>query len=197
MNRTEKQHVANDYARQLDLGVKKCESIINFAYAGLMRIAGQPIAQQFCHALNISECSVTETGNKIAVTLWNPRGQPVTHTVRLPVATGSQYAVTSPTRTSVSSQLVDIPNYVRAIPERVSNATKELVFEASLPAVGFATYFVEKTSGKVRDTTRRVKAQPVVELKAKSFTVRFDSRGMLKEVRLANGQRVAVEQDFR
>src|SRR5207302_1516530 len=100
---TELQPVADDYVKQLARGVARCENVVNEAYARLMpagsssrRRAATPLPKQvFCHALNVSECAVTESGNKIAVTLYNPRGQVRTAKVRLPWS-GSAFSVLCP-----------------------------------------------------------------------------------------------------
>lgn len=47
-------------------------------------------------------------------------------------------------------QLVPIPRAVRSIPGRESDAENELIFiAADLPALGFKSYFVQKTVGNI------------------------------------------------
>ena len=206
---TQKQHVANDYQLLLAKAVTNCESVINDALAKLQPLqSSSPTVQQtFCHTLNVSECSIVETANKIAVTLYNPRSHSITTRVRLPVLNGTDYSVSCPRGEPVNSELVDIPEYVRTIPERRSDATRELLFEANLPALGFSTYFVEKQTHETSHETNSNlvdaaslsgDADGIVQFPAKTFSVLFDSQtGALKEVKLANGNRVSVEQDFR
>lgn len=206
---TEKQHVANDYALQLNKGVSRCENVINGAYSRLLAASGSATPQQvFCHALNISECAITETKSKIAVTLYNPRAQARTTKVRLPW-TGSAFSVRCPKGHPVKAELVDIPQYVQTIPGRTSAATQELLFEVELPPLGFGTYFVEKTAaqgnGAVKpssEATSRLAedASPsdTTQFNAKTFSVFFDSQsGALKEIKLSNGNSVKLSQDFR
>lgn len=201
---TEKQVVSNDYTKLLDIGVTKCEAVVNDAYARLLPKQGaKPIDQQFCHGLNISECAWTENNDKIAVTLWNPRGQAKTIRTRLPVRDGASYTVSGPSGASVTSELVDIPKYVQDIPGRTSNATKELIFEAELPASGYSTFFVEKTKSdrrqdaKPRQASHKRRVDGQVAFRAKTFAVLFDENGALNEVKMANGQRISLKQDFR
>ena len=78
------------------------------------------------------------------ILLYNPIGRNVTHWVRVPVADGS-YRVTGSQQHPVSSQLVPLSHATEKIPaHNGSTVTQELVFLASVPPLGFNTYFVQK-----------------------------------------------------
>ncbi|CAG2119346.1 unnamed protein product, partial [Medioppia subpectinata] len=200
---TEKQHVANDYALKLYKSVDKCRQVVAEGLNKLMikqpqLREGLPLVvdRLFCENLNVSACPVTESDDSLAVTVYNPMGRTVTHTVWLPVV-NKVFTVLDPLGKSIPSTIVPIPAPVLAIPGRQSKARDELVFEAVVPPVGFATYFVRQNS------PQSVPTEPIVRkitasfsAKANSFDVMFDKTGQMTAIRLAGGQSVAVDQRF-
>ena len=99
----------------------------------------------FCDSLNITECGITESNDKIAVTVYNPIARSVSQYVRVPVVS-ADYEVYDSKGLKVSQKaILPVSDAVRSLPERNSNATHELVFKVSPPALGFTTYFIEKT----------------------------------------------------
>lgn len=158
---TEKQHVANDYARILQAAIGKCGENIKDSLNQLtidedseMKRDDVPYADfQFdfdvCPELNISSCSVTENNEKFMVTVYNPLAHSTFQYVRIPVA-DSKYEVKDYRNVSVDSQLVPIPGEVQSLSYRRSDAYSELVFMANeLPPLGYKSYFVERI-GKLR-----------------------------------------------
>ncbi len=123
--------------------------------------------------------------------------------LRLPVATsgGKFYEVLSPEGKPVPSELVAIPEAVRNLPERKhSTATEELVFQASAPALGLATYFVQAASTRSANSAAEVKGVKIsaeTKLKAANFEVVFDASGALSKVVLKSGQSVPLSSNFR
>lgn len=57
-------------------------------------VYGDP-PHEFCLQLNVSQCHVSETANTFVVTAYNPKAQPVSQYLRLPVIEGP-YTVTDP-----------------------------------------------------------------------------------------------------
>jgi len=54
---------------------------------------------------------------------------------------------------AIEAQLVPIPEFVLSIPGRISSATYELVFlAAQLPPLGVKSYFIEKSSSRMKTT---------------------------------------------
>lgn len=174
---TEKQHVAEDYARLLQIGFDKCSENINDALNQLStdtenddRSRESDFDADFtfdyasCADLNISSCSITESSDKFMVTLYNPLAHSTFQYVRVPVGAGN-YEVLDYRNVQVPSQLVPIPNEIKSLAFRRSNAEMELVFFANeLPPLGFKSYFIQKKSSS---TSRSVqKKEPVVLLVA-------------------------------
>lgn len=60
---TEKQHVADDYAKRLHIGEVECRDLMSAAF-NIMAVKGGPsnVNFTFCEYLNISICPISETG---------------------------------------------------------------------------------------------------------------------------------------
>ncbi|KAF1651190.1 Lysosomal alpha-mannosidase, partial [Eudyptes chrysocome] len=135
---TEKQHVADDYARQLAAGWESCQLLVANALASL---SGSKENFIFCNGLNISVCPLTEAAGRFTVILYNPLGRRVSWPIRLPV-NGASYAVTDPQGQPVPSEVS--PGQLPRPPARP--AVWELLFQASAPPLGFSTFTVSRLS---------------------------------------------------
>ncbi|NXH38318.1 MA2B1 mannosidase, partial [Dicaeum eximium] len=134
---TERQHVANDYARQLAKGWDSCQVLVANA---LSLLGGTKDPLVFCNALNISVCPLSETTPHFTVILYNPLARGVTWPVRLPVR-GTSYAVSDPQGRPVASQVsLGCPN-----PPGHTQPFL-LLFQAWAPPVGFSTFGVKQLS---------------------------------------------------
>ncbi|KAK1342618.1 hypothetical protein QTO34_015384 [Cnephaeus nilssonii] len=125
---TSKQHVADDYARQLAAGWKPCEVLLSNALA---RLSGSKEVFSFCHNLNTSLCPLSQTSKSFQVIVYNPLGRKVNWMVRLPVSK-HVFLVKDPSGAAVPSDVVTMP----------SSNVQELLFSASVPALGFSIYSV-------------------------------------------------------
>ncbi|KAL2764393.1 lysosomal alpha-mannosidase isoform 2 precursor [Daubentonia madagascariensis] len=133
---TSMQHVADDYARQLAAGWKPCEVLLSNALAWL---SGSKEDFTFCRNLNISICPLSQTATRFQVTIYNPLGRKVDWMVRLPVRKGV-FLVRDPNGRTVQSDVVIIPSTNKQVDR------SELLFSASVPALGFSTYSVAKVA---------------------------------------------------
>ena len=71
---TEKQHVADDYAKRLHIGQVECEVLIEDVIEGYLseKSGIKPPKFEFCENLNISICNVTEKCNNVSpIQLYN------------------------------------------------------------------------------------------------------------------------------
>ncbi|XP_033326411.2 lysosomal alpha-mannosidase II isoform X2 [Megalopta genalis] len=145
---TEKQLVADDYARilykNMEQGTETVAAALKKWTFGNSNVTTTKMFS--CMELNISSCPYTEEQNSI-LTIYNPLSFQIDTPIRVPVQQGT-YKVEdlSDSAKKVVSQLVPIPNSVQQIPGRVSKATHELVFMAKVPALGYQSYKVIKTS---------------------------------------------------
>ncbi|XP_036096626.1 lysosomal alpha-mannosidase [Molossus molossus] len=131
---TSQQHVADDYARQLAAGWGPCEVLLSNALA---RLSGSKVEFTFCRNLNISLCPLSQTAESFQVTIYNPLGRKVDWMVRLPVSKHI-FLVKDPSGTVVPNNVVTMP----------SSNGQELLFSASVPALGFSIYSVTQVPGR-------------------------------------------------
>uniref|UniRef100_M3Y0G5 Alpha-mannosidase n=1 Tax=Mustela putorius furo TaxID=9669 RepID=M3Y0G5_MUSPF len=131
---TSRQHVADDYARQLAAGWGPCEVLLSNALA---RLSGSKEDFTYCRNLNISVCPLSQTSKSFQVIIYNPLGRKVDWMVRLPVSEHF-FDVRDPNGTVVPSDVVINP----------SSDNSELLFSASVPALGFSVYSVTQVPGQ-------------------------------------------------
>lgn len=136
---TEKQHVADDYARLLDQAMRACSAntrdVLNQITTGKnpmtkdLNLAHPDILDSkyefefdSCPSLNISVCGKTEGDRNFIVTLYNPLPHSTFQYVRVPVS-GSNFSILDYRGVPTQFQLVSIPSSIRSLRYRFSNAT--------------------------------------------------------------------------
>ncbi|XP_059774202.1 lysosomal alpha-mannosidase isoform X2 [Balaenoptera ricei] len=186
---TSRQHVANDYARQLAEGWGPCEVLLSNALA---RLSGSKEDFMFCRKLNISVCPLTQTSESFQVTIYNPLGRKVDWMVRLPVSK-HVFLVKDPSGTVVPSDVVMIP----------SSDSQDLLFSASVPALGFSIYSVTQVPGQSPQAhSHHPRSQKpwsrVLVIQNEYIRARFDpDSGLLMELEnLDQNLRLPVRQAF-
>jgi lysosomal alpha-mannosidase len=151
---TERQHVADDYAKQLHKGIVECQEAVADGINQLSN-SSTPVDYKFCNLLNISQCEHTENNREVAVVIWNPLGRTANHYIRLPVVAGS-YEVIGPGSVQVPFQMTPLPKNIISVPGRNSNATHEIIFRAKLPPIGYVSYTLKRTSHLIDAATKRM-----------------------------------------
>lgn len=207
---TEKQHVANDYARLLQIGIDKCsenvkESLNQFTANNdnSEKAKNEKFKFEFksCPDLNISSCDVSENSEKFMVTFYNPLAHSTHQYVRVPVS-DSEYEVFDHKNTRVISQTVSIPNEIQILSFRPSKASSELVFLATeLPPLGYKSYYIQKkTSEKVAKS--KMIDNKISQFLSEPFTIgngqlnlKFNENGLLESAQI-NGAQMKVRQNF-
>jgi len=153
---TEKQHVAYDYAKRLSQGTDE----VFQAFEPMLRSRfglGPGEGIHLCPRLNISECLPVENKSVFSVFLWNPLARPVESWQRVPVTAGKlacaieEFGVFDLDGRRVDSEVVEVDEATRRIPERVASADFEVVFLAELAPVNF-TGFVFTCQNKTKRT---------------------------------------------
>ncbi|CAF4650839.1 unnamed protein product [Rotaria socialis] len=182
---TSKQHVANDYAQRLSNGIDRAIEVINDAYGKLLPKENRttPIPNQFlCHYSNISACLPIEEQKLFTLTLWNPTIHPVTIYYRVPVT--RQYLIYDPIGNLISAEYLMIPDATKNIPGRMSSAQNQYLFPASLPALGYSTYYFEE-----KVDTKKIEHKKVITttneaciLQNEFLRVEFNNQGYLKHI---------------
>lgn len=192
---TEKQHVADDYHRELTQSFLACEENTKASLKQLINKPDQAVHDfKFvsCLNLNISDCSVSEKSEKFVVNVYNPLSHSTNQHVRIPVI-ASNYEVRDSSNAIIASQLVPVPASIRGLPYRLAEAVNELVFKTTdVPALGYKSYFVTRTTNYVAPTPTN--SNPVT-IGSESFSASFDTNGLLSSVSV-DGETYAVKQNF-
>jgi len=197
---TEKQPVANDYARRLAEGEQQCQDVVNEALGKLIGRTSRAPVQNFCK-LNISRCDVTEQSKAFTVVVYNPVARPSSTYLRVPVGAG-KYTVQDDGMNPVSSQLVPLPASTKNLPaHNGSAAVNELIFAATeVPGLGMSTFFVHQ------DLEEEIKVVTVpavdggdITIGNEKLTVTFDgSSGMMKTLQNKHsGISIALQQSLK
>ncbi|KAI5404766.1 probable alpha-mannosidase At5g13980 [Lathyrus oleraceus] len=160
---TEKQHVANDYAKRLSIGYTEAEKAVAASLVFLTEAANKTdgrtpqIKFQQCPLLNISYCPASEAdfsdGKDLVVVVYNPLGRKREDIIRIPVA-NENVVVRDSSGKEIQSQLLPIPDaflglrnyYAEAYLGVSPSETPKywLAFSAIVPPLGFSTYYVSK-----------------------------------------------------
>lgn len=161
---TEKQHVANDYAKRLSIGYTEAEEVVAASLARLANLTSktggrsQQTKFQQCPLLNISYCPPSEVdlskGKNLVIVVYNPLGWRREEVIRIPVI-NENVAVWDSSGKEIESQLLPLLNvsvalrkyHVMAYLGKSPNTTPSywLAFSATVPPLGFSTYIVSST----------------------------------------------------
>ncbi|XP_022977427.1 alpha-mannosidase [Cucurbita maxima] len=162
---TAKQHTTNDYTKRLAAGSSEAEAVVNSALVclGQKKLGdhceiSKTLSQ--CPLLNISFCPPTEQdiqeGNSLVVVVYNPLGWIRNDIVRIPVH-DADLVVQDISGKTIESQFLAIDNvtknisefYVKAYSGRARGQFPKywLLFQVSVPQLGWNTYFISKGSG--------------------------------------------------
>uniref|UniRef100_A0A6E8VVM0 Alpha-mannosidase n=1 Tax=Anopheles coluzzii TaxID=1518534 RepID=A0A6E8VVM0_ANOCL len=193
---TEKQHVADDYARMLYEAFEACSANTRSA---LNQLTGERDSFKFdwgyCKQANVSACAMTESSDNLVVLLYNPLGHSSNEFVRLPVKEGN-YLVRNDRGQTVRSTLIPIPGSVIDLPFRESEATHELVFQGEQVApVGYKSYYVSKEESKSSSSAAVMRQEDNVSIGNDHLTVHFDENGFMSQITI-DGETHPLKQNF-
>ncbi|KAG6702974.1 hypothetical protein I3842_07G062300 [Carya illinoinensis] len=164
---TAKQHTTNDYARRLALGASEAEAVANAALSCLAKNKSRDecvetaITLSQCQLLNISFCPPTEgdipEGKSLVIVAYNPLGWNRTDVIKIPVP-DANLVVQDSSGNTIEAQYISLDNvtinlrnfytmaYLGLSPKQVPKYW--LLFQASVPPLGWNTYFISKASAK-------------------------------------------------
>ncbi|XP_044502294.1 probable alpha-mannosidase At5g13980 [Mangifera indica] len=170
---TEKQHVADDYAKRLSIGHMEAEEVVatslacladSMSYDGCKRAT---LKFQQCPLLNISYCPASEIdlshGKNLIIVFYNSLGWKRDDVIRIPVD-NEDISVFDSKGKVIESQLlpltdsyIDLRNYhVRAYLGRTPSLTPKylLAFAVSVPPLGFGTYTIRSVETTGASSTK-------------------------------------------
>ncbi|KAL8111174.1 hypothetical protein AgCh_026780 [Apium graveolens] len=219
---TAKQHTTNDYAKRLAIGATEAEAVVSSALSCLSDSRSSNICSTTptmtlsqCQLLNISYCPVTEEdipkGKSLVVVAYNPLGWNRTEIIRIPVR-DANFIVQDSMGNKVEIQYVELDNvtknlrqfyteaYIGSPPE--DDPKYWLIFQASVPPLGWNTYFLSVSTGKgersVYIDVIDSKQNDTVEIGPGSLKMSFSSQsGQLKRiVNLETGVDIPIQQSY-
>ncbi|XP_014501898.1 probable alpha-mannosidase At5g13980 isoform X1 [Vigna radiata var. radiata] len=176
---TEKQHVANDYAKRLSIGYTEAEKVVAESLGCLTEGATKTgcknpqIKFQQCPLLNISYCPASEVdfsnGKNLEIVVYSPLGWKREDIIRIPVV-NENVGVRDSSGKRVQSQLVPIPDFFLGLRNYhtmaylgVSPTVKPkywLAFPATVPPLGFSTYYVSYAQNEATISDRHAAHKP-------------------------------------
>jgi len=140
---TEKQHVCYDYARQLATAMNNTDLSISAALAS--QYQDSKLVWTQCHRINETVCSFTTNSTSFAISLYNSMAMNRTEYIKIPISTVAVVVLDS-TGKPVPAQIVATGPSPIPISSDGPPAPYTLWFEASLPSMGYNTYFVQPTT---------------------------------------------------
>jgi lysosomal alpha-mannosidase len=176
---TEKQHVAFDYAKRLSIGVEKSLGVIE---NGLNKMIKDTYFDKsnliFCSMLNISECIQIENSSNFASLIYNPMVSSIETWLRIPIVHDSFRVYDGDSLDEIISEIVEIDEETKSIPERNSAANYDLVFKVGLDPLKFKTIFFKN------DTLKKTKNNKKKSLlfKNEHLQLSFDLNGNLNQI---------------
>ncbi|KAG6700778.1 hypothetical protein I3842_08G130500 [Carya illinoinensis] len=219
---TAKQHTTNDYAKRLAIGASEAEAVVNTALSFLVnnkskdqhKVTAVKFSQ--CPLLNISFCPPTEKdipeGRHLVIVAYNPLGWKRTDVIKIPV-NSANLVVQDSSGNTIEAQYVGLDNvtgnlrnfYTRAYLGKTSKQVPKywLLFQASVPPLGWNTYFVSKATfkGKSKNGFVSVMESPqkeTVEIGPGNLKMSFSlTSGQLKSIyNIKTGVYLPVQQSY-
>ena len=171
---TEKQHVANDYAMRLHIGQAECMRVVSDSMSKLTDKTGSaPLLFEFCEYLNVSVCEPSESGS-FDVIIYNPLARENTTYVSLPLQSPN-ITVLAPNGSAIMFDIFPVSKATEGVRRDRGNASYTVVFSATVPPLGFTTYFVRAASSDRKDEVHAILKEPeAVTIQNEHLQVAFD-----------------------
>jgi lysosomal alpha-mannosidase len=184
---TERDPVADDYALNLNIANANAFSMFSQIYGTLIASKAPPTFS-FCPLLNESICPATQVNSgNIPVVVYNPLAWTVSDYVNIPINVGKANVVDSNNN----------PVAAQVLAGKTANSYY-VVFPATVPGLGFTTYFVMVGASSENSEISSVET-PLAgfTLSNKYLTVNLDIHGDIQSVVLAGtGQTVTLSQEY-
>ncbi|XP_049776423.1 lysosomal alpha-mannosidase-like [Schistocerca cancellata] len=191
---TEKQNVCDDYNLMLYDGFQHCGKIVDRALNKISAGGDSTLSFSSCLLSNISQCDISESSLNFVVTVYNPLSQATSYYVRIPVQDGT-YSVTDANGNEQIIQLVPLPDAIYNVPGRDSNATQEIVFQATdVPALGYYSYYVSSTKQE-RSYSNIISENATYIGNNYLQVILHETQGTVKSV-IINGTELPLSQNF-
>uniref|UniRef100_A0A1A9W6T1 Alpha-mannosidase n=1 Tax=Glossina brevipalpis TaxID=37001 RepID=A0A1A9W6T1_9MUSC len=204
---TEKQKVAYDYAKRLEVAFRACgantRAALNLLTTGnnpepVEGHTRRPVKFQFesCPLLNISLCDVSEESDQFVLTLYNPLSYSTAEYIRVPVS-DNNFQILDHKGVILETQYVPIPANLIDLSYRDSQAKYEMVFLADeLPPLGYRSYYIKKTNEpSLKPIPDPANTSSMTRIGNEHIRLNFDTNGFLAAVTVEGMTRI-ISQDF-
>lgn len=169
---TEQFHVADDYAKNLNIANTNAYTLLSEVYGTILNGKTAPIFY-FCPLLNETLCPATTIlpSSVVPIVVYNPLAWDRTETIRLPIPVAT-VSVTNSAGKQVPAQV------------NQGNGRIELIFTATVPPLGFTTYFLESSATTPTSTEVAPSWEPLAPfvLGNEHISVQFDAHGNIQSV---------------
>ncbi|KAF9622793.1 hypothetical protein IFM89_034028 [Coptis chinensis] len=219
---TAKQHTTNDYAKRLARGASEAETIVDLALSCLINsssskpCAAPAVKFRQCQLLNISYCPPTEEeildGKSLVVVAYNSLGWTRTDIIRIPVNDGN-LVVQDSKGILVEVQYLDMDNatsnlrsfYTKAYLGQSTGQPPKywLLFQASVPPLGWNTYFISKAGGRGRrrmgfHSIKAASQNETIEVGPGDLKMHFSSTSgqLTRMVNIRTGVDIPIQQSY-
>nr|GMC93393.1 alpha-mannosidase isoform X1 [Ipomoea batatas] len=197
---TAKQHTTNDYAKRLAIGALESETVVNSALSCLI------------NSKSIGQCNGSPSSFNQVVVAYNSLGWNRSDVIRIPV-NDANLIVQDSMGNVVEAQYIELDNitsklrefYVKAyLGKSPKHAPKYwLLFQVSVPPLGWNSYFVSKASQKGNHSSGYISVMSLpqngtVEIGSGNLKLSFSSEsGQLKRFfNSRTGVDIAVQQNY-
>jgi lysosomal alpha-mannosidase len=185
---TEKQHVADDYAKRLWVGSGYALDVISKTISHNIG-AKSPVAFTYCPLLNESICPATDdlsSKKVISVVAYNPLGWTRVEYITLPVPVAAASVLDS---------------NGKIVPSQISKGSPyTITFVVSIPPLGFATYFVQPGASNNKQQAEYAETIAVADpitLNNKFLTLNLDAQGnFVSATNKVSGKTVKIQQNY-
>ena len=199
---TERQHVADDYARRLHIGQGKCYALLNDAFN--LMINDSPSLKYnlgFCEYLNVSSCLQIQNATSFWFVVYNPIGRARRIPLKLPVRESSGFDLKDVGGNNVKFDLFPVSSISKKLSRDMGTGQHELHFIADVPAMGYTRFdVVAHNSNRASSISKKsTKSHPLhdISMKNDKMHVTFSADGKLQSVSdLESGLTVEITQDF-
>ena len=182
---TQKQYVADDYLRQLRIGLEKCSKLVTDAINVLIRrvYLGHHAQTNICLVLTDMNTECSTSRNNFNVLVYNPLGRGIRTWISLPVYGSNYQVIDLLSEQIVSSDVAHVYEESRRVPERkFSHDSGRLIFEVDLPPMGFRAYSVRRNSQIPPQILPLSSFEREFVVRNSFIGLKFDSEGNLVEV---------------
>ena len=191
---TAKQAVTFDYAQRLAGGIQTADEFLEAAVAAVVSTTGQASVQfARCPHNNVSVCEAADSGDLVAVVVYNPAARALATTssigvracIRIPVQLDDYTVLTADSQRVPFQQIVPVMPTQAQPPDAAQN---ELFFPLDVPGLGLETVFLDRAQPQASQGTKATSSDgtevgAAVSIQNDYYVLHFDgSTGLVASI---------------